>query len=283
MLSSALLDGYDEVATPATYACASNKTTVLVGMISFVDDRNCQTNQFQADGSDETVQQLVEQTKQSAQAWSNLLSASGGALETSKCSSHIMQWKFTEQGAPPLVPLHEAYVDALNIRDTHTSEDLRIQVMSVYQAHKTLGHYKAPVGNQMEQFRQLKKKSDESTAFLWTCPLTQLEAWTYYFACYLPSVGYPLACSAMTKTQLDQIQRKAMSIIVARCGYNRNTKTEILYGPLDMGGANFRHLYVQQGVGQVTTFIRHWRMQLTAGKMLRIALSWFQQQTGVSY
>ena len=30
-------------------------------------------------------------------------------------------------------------------------------------------------------------------------------------------------------------------------------------------------------------FIRHWRLHSTAGKLLRIAMSWFQQQTGVSY
>jgi exonuclease III len=283
MLSSALLDGYDEVAAPATYASADNATTVSLGMISFVDDCNGQTNLFESDGSEATVQRLFEHTKTNAQAWSDLLSASGGALEPSKCSSHVMQWEFTAQGVPTLIPMHEDHINALTVRDSHTGEEHRIQLMSTYQAHKTLGHYKAPIGNQTEQFRQLKKKSDDNTAFLWTCPLTHLEAWTYYFACYLPSVGYPLACSALTKNQLDNIQRKAMSIIVARCGYNRNTKKEILYGPLALGGANFRHLYVQQGIGQVATFIRHWRMRSTAGKLLRIAVSWFQQQTGVSY
>ena len=135
----------------------------------------------------------------------------------------------------------------------------------------------------LEQFRQLKKKSDEVTAFLWSCPLTRLESWTFYYACYLPSVGYPLSCSSLTRKQLDDIQRKAMSIMMARCGYNRNTKKEILYGPLELGGANFRHLYVQQGVGQVTTFLKHWRLKSLAGKLLKIAVTWFQQQARVSF
>ena len=134
-----------------------------------------------------------------------------------------------------------------------------------------------------EQFRQLKKKSDELTQFLWKCPLTRQEAWTFYYACYLPSVGYPLSCSSLSRQQLDEIQRKAMTILVARCGYNRNTKKEFLYGPLELGGANFRPLYVQQGVGQISTFIRHWRLNSPAGKLLKIAASWFQLQTGVSY
>ncbi|KAI2500300.1 hypothetical protein MHU86_14180 [Fragilaria crotonensis] len=42
-----------------------------------------------------------------------------------------------------------------------------------------------------------------------------------------------------------------MSIIIPRCGFNRNTKREVLYGPIELGGANFRHLFVEQGIGQL--------------------------------
>ena len=75
-----------------------------------------------------------------------------------------------------------------------------------------------------------------------------------------------------------------MKIIVARCGFNRNTKKEVLYGPQELGGASFRHLAVQQGVGQASLFLRHWRRpQSTTGKLLRVTLSWFQQQAGVLF
>ena len=96
-------------------------------------------------------------------------------------------------------------------------------------------------------------------------------------------VGYPLACSSMSPTQLDTIERKAMSIIIPRCGFNRHTKKSILYGPMELGGASFRPLWVQQGTGQITTFLRHWRKESQAGKLSRIALAWFKKQAGVSY
>ena len=156
-------------------------------------------------------------------------------------------------------------------------------LLSPYQAHKTLGHYKDPAGTQGEQFRQLLRKSDDITKFLWTCPLTRLEAWTFYYACYLPSVCYPLACSSLTKPKLEQIQQKALSILIPRCGFNRHTKREIIFGPAELGGACFRHLYVEQGIRQVGLFMRNWRAQSTAGKLLRIAVSWFQQQIGTSF
>ena len=126
----------------------------------------------------------------------------------------------------------------------------QLQILPGYTANKTLGYYKEPAGVQKEQYRRLKSHISDSIAnFLWLCSLTRLEAWTFYYACYLPSIlCYPLAWSSLTPSQLDAIQRKAMSIIVPRCGYNRNTKKEILYGPLSLGGVNFCQLSSQQEI-----------------------------------
>jgi hypothetical protein len=74
-----------------------------------------------------------------------------------------------------------------------------------------------------------------------------------------------------------------MSIIIAKNCFNRHTKRKILYGPLQYGGANFRHLYMKQGVGQVTTFLRHWRQHTGSGKLLKVALAWHQLSVGTSY
>jgi hypothetical protein len=88
----------------------------------------------------------------------------------------------------------------------------------------------------------------------------------------------------MTQEQLDCVQRTAMRIIIARCGYNRNTKREIIYGPMAYGGANFRHLYMHQGVGQMTLFLKHWRQPDTmTGKLLKCAVAWTQLNAGTSY
>lgn len=222
-------------------------------------------------------------TQKNAQLWNDLLYSSGGALELSKCLCQVLHWWFTTQGAPFLAPKQSAHQSALRVIYRSTAEEYQLPLLSPYEAHKTLGHYKAPIGNQNEQFRRLKSKSDEITSFLWTCSLTRLETWTFCYACYLPSVCYPLACSALTKKRLDQVQRKAMSIIAPRCGFNCHTKREILYGPLELGGANFRHLHVEQGIGQVGLFLRNWRLDSTAGKLLRIAVGWFQYQLGTSY
>ena len=168
-----------------------------------------------------------------------------------------MDWRFSKTGSHFLGMCDDELQQRLEVHNKATGQSQRITLLSAYKAHKTLGHYKEPAGSQQEQFRQLKKLSDESTAFLWKCPLMRHEAWTYYFACYLPSIGYTLSCSSLTRNKLEQVQKKALPILVARCGFNRNTHRAILYGPMEYGGASFRHLYVQQGLGQVSEFIRN--------------------------
>jgi hypothetical protein len=208
-------------------------------MIGFVDDSNGQTNKFLDMVDPSAPRQSIKQALQdNAQIWANLLGATGGALELSKCSVHVATWQFTTQGAPVLY-MDNGQFAHIAVVDPTSGEENHLQYLSPYTAHKTLGHFKEPAGTQRRQYQELLKKSNEATTFLDSCSLTRSEAWTYYYACYLPSITYPLANSHFTKSHLEKIQRKAMSRIMPKCGYNRNTKKEILYGPLQYGGANF--------------------------------------------
>ena len=282
-ISSALMDAYEEWAESAKYSTPTEDCQVNVNMIGFVDDNTGQNNDFFGEPNRANIDAIVDQAMGNAQSWFDLLGASGGSLEYSKCCIHMLDWRFSKTGSPFLGMYDDELQQRLAVHNTATGASQRITLLSAYKAHKTLGHYKEPAGSQQEQFRQLKKLSDESTAFLWKCPLTRHEAWTYYFACYLPSIGYTLPCSSLTRNKLEEVQKKALPIMVARCGFNRNTHRAILYGPMEYGGASFRHLYIQQGYGQVTEFIRNWRLKSTAGLLMRIALAWFQEQVGVSF
>ena len=221
--------------------------------------------------------------QRNAQLWSDLLSGSAGALELSKCSCHAVSWQFEMQGDPVLRSPRQLIPAPVSVIDNHTQTVHQMQFLSPYKAHKTLGHLKEPAGTQQSQYANLRRKSNESTEFFWKCQLSHFVAWTFYNACYLPSIGYPLSCSSLTRKQLDHVQCRAMQIIVAKCGYNRHTKKAILYGPMEYGGASFRPLYVQQGVGQVTSFLRQWRQHLGAGGLLCCAVAWTQVTAGTSY
>ena len=213
-LLSIPFDCYATLSHHAKYCRPDRTEPMSIGMIGFVDNGNGNTICFMDDESPSTFPAIKHQLRSNAQVWTNLLGASGGALELPKCSYHLVQWHFTTEGDP----VHEVH---------------NLTSQSPCTAHKTLGHYEEPAGSQQTQFQQIWRKSKKSLAFLWKCQLTPVEIWTYYYACYyLPSVRYPLACSSLTYVQLvDRVQQKAMQIITATCGYNRHTKREIIYGP----------------------------------------------------
>ncbi|KAI2499829.1 hypothetical protein MHU86_14646 [Fragilaria crotonensis] len=282
-LSSLLFQCYETRAHPATYSNPDRTNQNQWYMIGFVDDTNGQANQFSEDETPETLPTLHQWSQENATLWAQMLGVTGGALELQKCSYHAMSWKFTVHGAPVLFACPKEY-QTLKVTDPYTGRSQSLQYLPPHTAHKTLGHFKEPAGTQLEQFRRLYQKSYDVTKFLWSTPLSRSETVLFYNACYLPSISYPLTCSHLTKAQLEIIQRRAMAIITARCGYNRNTKKEILYGPIEYGGANFHHLYHKQGSQQIEYFVlRHWRSKSEVGRMLKCAIAWAQLNAGVSY
>jgi exonuclease III len=281
-LSCLLFAAYAKLARKATYCNPDGSNDTTLTMVGFVDDTNGQVNKFTSPQTDITLLELMQDAEHNATSWASLLGATGGALELSKCSYHVVFWRFSVQGAPVLMNM-KAELPPITVVDPTSLQPQELEYLNPYEAHKTLGYYKEPAGIQVQQFTKLKEKSDEITEFLWKTPLTRSEAWTYYTACYLPSVTYPLTGSYLTAKQLTKVQTRAMSIIIPRCGYNRNTHRSIIYGPQRLGGASFRHLYIEQGILQVTYFLRHWRTQSQIGKLFRCTISWLQLSLGVSY
>ena len=279
-IDSVLYDCYEAKAHPAVYCTPDKKNRFELGMAGFVDDSNGQTNQFERDEIAKTWRLVLQYAQENAQHWSDLLHASGGALELSKCSFHLLRWSFSISGAPVLTVPDD--IPDLVARDPQTAHEHRLPMLSPFTAHKTLGHYKEPSGSQVEQGKQLQTLCADQVSFLWKSPLTRLEAWYFYKACFIPCVSYPLANSHFSIASLQKIQRTAMSIIVAKCGYNRHMKREVLFGPTCLGGAAFVELYDQQGIGQVTSFLRHWRTGSKIGKLLRCLLAWTNYSVGIS-
>jgi len=282
VISSVLFEAHSAQSFGATYESPDKLQTIRISMVGFVDDSTGQVNAFLEDVQP-NIDVLLQRMRYDAQLWNDLLWTSGGELELNKCSYQVMNWEFTTIGEPSLQAGKVGEPIVLSSGDRASVYTL--DSTSAYSAYKTLGHFKAPSGNQTRQYQELKVKADKMAAFLQCSSLDRKEAWTFYFAIFLPSIGYPLANSTLAHKECDQIQRRAFRAIVSKCGFNRNTAKAILYGPIALGGANFRHLYTEQGVGQIILFLRHWRMGTQPGTMLNIAVAWAQYAvgTGVSF
>jgi hypothetical protein len=54
----------------------------------------------------------------------------------------------------------------------------------------------------------------------------------------------------------------------------------IIFGPKQFAGSGFVQWLKMLGEGQVMMIIKHWRAHDDAGRLLRLALSWVQYQSG---
>ena len=99
----------------------------------------------------------------------------------------------------------------------------------------------------------------------------------------LASPGYPLPICHFDPKQLLTLERKTLPTMFARCGFNRNTSLNILFGPTRFNGAGFRPFSTEQGVGQLQLFVKHWSSSMEIGRLLRVAVSRAQLNVGVSY
>jgi hypothetical protein len=88
---------------PARYWNPDKSNKFSIAMVGFVDDSNGQVNSFDSNDTKGDLQNLLAKATSNATVWSQLLDVTGGALEISKCSYHVLYWKFSCQGAPVLV------------------------------------------------------------------------------------------------------------------------------------------------------------------------------------
>ena len=215
-----------------------------------------------------------------AQLWSDLLWLSGGLLELSKCSFHNLHFDFAPDGTA--IPRGRIFGSPLQIKDELTNQEVTIPAKSVYTAHKTLGHHKAPAGMNNTQLQALTIQSDAYAKMIFTSPCNRMDSWFFYTAIYLKSIGYVLPNCFFLDKALKKVQQPALRAFLAKCGFNRNTHRAIVFAPIRFGGSGFIHLYFLQGEGQILTFLKHWRTATEASTLLRIAVSWTQLHVGTS-
>jgi len=180
------------------------------------------------------------------------------------------------------MPIIRSFDHNITVRDSITGDRISIPAKTATDAHKTLGHYKAPAdGRQKQQLHAMTHRAKQLSLLLSTSPIGRSGSMLAYQSMYASAVDYALPQSFFSKAQLDKAQGQSMGSILAKCGYARTTATSLVYAPTEYGGAGFVSWYALQGVGQVQLFLKHWRTTSMISKVLRIDLAWSQWQAGI--
>jgi hypothetical protein len=217
-------DIYDSHCYGAQYRSPDGTKLLKLGMTGFVDDNNAQTTGTRY----KSEQALALRCTHDAQLWHDILWATGGALETPKCSYQSMHFDFSGMGTPFL--RHGKHGPPIIIKDAN-GEDITIEQLPVTQAYKILGTYQAAVQQQRQQYSVLKKKADAHCRTLALGNVSKRGAWIYYSSVFLRSVGYPLGVCHLTDSQLDNLQRSMVSTTLQKMGYNSRMSRAVVFGP----------------------------------------------------
>jgi hypothetical protein len=123
-------------------------------MVGFVGDSTRQVNDFLSDEAT-PLDDLIKMMAHDAQLWNDLLHISGGLLEVSKCSYHILYFAYHTNGIPYMKC--SSIGPPLELTDSSGAQ-IHIKCKSAYESHKTLGHFKSPCGTAKTRMHMLTKK-----------------------------------------------------------------------------------------------------------------------------
>jgi hypothetical protein len=170
-----------------------------------------------------------------AQTWERLLWSTGGALELSKCFFYIMAWDFRKNGEPILLDL--PHMPDIEIELTSGQDPIAhpIEHKSCFAAHRTLGVWPTPSGDNEEQFAQCLARSNRIAEGVRLNSMARNEALMGYRHIWLPSVGYPLACWGLSFDQCYQVEKNAVNAFLPKMGFASTTSRAILFGNSEDG------------------------------------------------
>ena len=277
-ISSTLCDVHHQVSHGASFTTPHGAETVKLSMVAFVDDSTGTYNEFQPQ-SEPDITTMLPHAQHDCQTWNDLLWCSGGKLELTKCSYHVLRFEFLPNGVPK--PVRDCTDLHLNVIDAETGEAIQIPSKQPDEPHKTLGHWKAPTDpKSTKQIQTLQKKAKELALMIGTGALSRHGADLAYHAIYCASLKYVLPQCFFPPSVLDKAEAKSLPIILSKQGFNRNTAKPIRFCPKSYAGCGMIPWKVLQGEGQLTLFVKHWRTDTIISKMLRMAMAWAQWNAG---
>jgi hypothetical protein len=135
---SKLFDAHGKRAHGATYCLPDGSIMIFLHMLGFVDDTKHHVNDMMSPRA-QSVETLVSMMAQDSQLWSDLLTASGAALELSKMYFYISSWKFEPSGKPFL---DDTIKTTIPVKSPDRWSTVHVPNRSVNSARRTLGPIK---------------------------------------------------------------------------------------------------------------------------------------------
>ena len=188
--------------TPDEHAWSNDSRTDGIQLSWFIDEA-LQTDRRLCGWHDTwlhgfmTLETMTNKLNHMVQTWGKILFYSGGALNLTKCSWHVLYWDW-KNGRPVARPITTA--DSNLELSTHWNAEITHQItkrLPLDKPSRLLGVHLSSDGNFSDQILILKDKADKFAIRLPSPKITPQDIMTFHQTTYAPSVRYILPTLAL--------------------------------------------------------------------------------------
>ena len=198
-------------------------------MLSYVDDNYISNN----GAPYKSIENVIKRTQHDVQLWNNILKATGGTLNLLKCFFQVISTTFSWSSTPLIVANEKSwYIDIENKTDNTTE---RVQAISAYTPYTSLGTIQGVCKKQDDQFEFQLTKSKwlvcalACSGVLATCGLI------HWNSVFISSIAYPLRVCHLIDTQLHNLQKKYIPVVLNKMGFQGTYAQTTVFGPYSHG------------------------------------------------
>jgi len=272
MLSDSLIDAYHTKIQPWAIKDLTLTLTVFKSMKAFIDDVAMLTG-----GDHLSFEQLTQQAKTQLQWWNNLIRASGGALNPTKCCCAPYTWTPDTAG---ILRLDTTVNDAV-IAPCPNQLQQTIPVLKPNKGTRYLGIYVTCTCNTKPMQDQIWQKALLYTKAFQRTHMSRREAGVLYHLCFLPALTYSFPAMGLPATFLERIHKLSTSTILNKMGYHRNLPRSFVFAPRHMGGIGLRNLIHEQSAQQMIILLRHMHAHTPLGLAMETLVRTYQLWAGL--
>jgi hypothetical protein len=223
-----------------------------------------------------SVPKVLHTAQANLDKWTNLLIATGGALNPSKCYWYLItykcidgKWEYDDDRRHRL---------SIPLPDGSRTE---ITQLSVDEEKKMLGVWSSPKGSDTKHLQEIVlNKTSEWVRKLKNAHLPTNLAWKAYRHQLWPSIRYGMGTLATSIDKIEDLLHKQEFEMLSYLGVNQHVKREWRRLPREFGGIGLYDLGVEQFIIWIETLLQHYGAGFTTSKKLEASLEAMQLEIG---
>ena len=240
----------------------------------FIDDTKKVCNQTSAGRT------LIEQACFNMQLHTNLVLSTGGSLALDKCKFYLIEFQHDKQGEYFIRSVTDS-PGCMKIHNDFSANTVEIKRLESSTAHRTLGYFVSPSGNQSSLLNFLLQLTRDWVSRVKQSTLKGYQVIQAYTSILKPQLEYRMVASSLSYTDCDKINVMINPILLHAYGMQEHFPRAILEADDTYAGLKLIHSYDLHGLQKLKFFKFHLQQMDYTGKLLFIQLQHTQMRLGI--